>query len=294
MTAAPEVVVDLRGEGIGAASDRIVQVATALGYSVVAVGPGSFRIARSRRPTWAIVMAVLFGICAVGLLFLLVKRTEDAVITVFEDRTGTKARVVGAIDPRLSAQLVASGGASPSAAGASAPLSSVVSPPPPVASHVVVPEPVTSLPSAPVPATPDVPQAVTAHSFAPPASTNDDFGATVVRPLRASVAARSAVRLPNGVVVAVAQRVVIGRNPDGSRHPGAELVVLADPSLSKTHVLIEPSPDGVTVTDLHSTNGTSVIRDGVVVACTPDQPRGATVGSVIRLGDADVRVEGLG
>ena len=57
-SSAAEQLIEVDGLGVGAASERVVQVATAHGYTVVASGPNRFRMARTYRPQWALVAAV--------------------------------------------------------------------------------------------------------------------------------------------------------------------------------------------------------------------------------------------
>ena len=67
-----------------------------------------------------------------------------------------------------------------------------------------------------------------------------------------------------GAVIPVSGPLVLGRRPSPVRdHPGAQLVAVlqGDDSVSKTHVLVLPAPDGVYITDLGSTNGTHIESD---------------------------------
>ncbi|MBO3725430.1 FHA domain-containing protein [Actinomyces bowdenii] len=68
----------------------------------------------------------------------------------------------------------------------------------------------------------------------------------------------------DGAVIPVSGPLVLGRRPSPVRdHPGAQLVAVlqGDDSVSKTHVLVLPAPDGVYITDLGSTNGTHIESD---------------------------------
>jgi ABC transport system ATP-binding/permease protein len=68
--------------------------------------------------------------------------------------------------------------------------------------------------------------------------------------------------------------ITVGRAPDND-------VVINHPAVSARHLRLAMMPDGVTVTDLGSTNGTQL--NGHLVQ--PDQPNRARVGDVLRIGD---------
>lgn len=76
----------------------------------------------------------------------------------------------------------------------------------------------------------------------------------------------------------VDRRLVVGRQ-------GAE-VTIADRQLSRRHATVEPSPDGLLVTDLGSTNGTWV-NDARI-----DGPARVRPGDEVRMGDSVMRPEG--
>ncbi|WP_245851263.1 RDD family protein [Brachybacterium vulturis] len=90
----------------------------------------------------------------------------------------------------------------------------------------------------------------------------------------------------------VEKAVVIGRNPAA---PGEEvLFVMKDDtrSVSKTHLRIDGTGDEVTVTDLGSTNGSSILRaDGSRESLVPDSPTVLPTGAQVTLGDRTVTVE---
>ncbi|WP_158863623.1 FHA domain-containing protein [Leifsonia sp. AG29] len=96
--------------------------------------------------------------------------------------------------------------------------------------------------------------------------------------------------LPGGRRLTVGGTVLLGRNP--ALPPGvarAELVAVDDPAstVSKTHAELDLAGDGLTVTDLHSTNG-------VRVAGVPAEPGVATVvpdGAELTLGDFRIVAE---
>lgn len=82
--------------------------------------------------------------------------------------------------------------------------------------------------------------------------------------------------LPDGTTVRFASAVVVGRNPvPPAQAPAAAPVALEDParSVSKTHALVELREGMPWVTDLHSTNGTTLTNDvGEAVMCEPGTP----------------------
>ncbi|MGC3955288.1 MAG: FHA domain-containing protein [Propionicimonas sp.] len=82
--------------------------------------------------------------------------------------------------------------------------------------------------------------------------------------------------LPDGTTVRLAATVVVGRNPVApATTPAAEPVLLDDPqrSVSKTHALLELRDGLPWVTDLHSSNGTTLTNDvGEAVMCEPGIP----------------------
>jgi hypothetical protein len=79
--------------------------------------------------------------------------------------------------------------------------------------------------------------------------------------------------LPDGLVVTFVADVVVGRNPVAPvQAPSAVPVPLEDRSrsVSKTHALIELRDHMVWVTDLHSTNGTTLTNNvGEALLCEP-------------------------
>jgi pSer/pThr/pTyr-binding forkhead associated (FHA) protein len=111
--------------------------------------------------------------------------------------------------------------------------------------------------------------------------------------------ARSALRghrtaslvLPDGRTLDLTRAVVLGRNPDANRGPaGAVAVAHGDPSLSKTHAVVEADGDLVYVTDLHSTNGTVIESAGGRSSCAPAVRIAIPEHAVVRLGDVAIRV----
>lgn len=78
---------------------------------------------------------------------------------------------------------------------------------------------------------------------------------------RTGESATVAVLVDDGTVLAIAGSTVLGRSPVDSRHAVARVTDLSR-TLSRNHVLIEPTDTGVLVTDLGSANGTAVAGPG--------------------------------
>jgi uncharacterized RDD family membrane protein YckC len=144
--------------------------------------------------------------------------------------------------------------------------------PAPVAPAPAVPVPVVPAPVAPAPAAPAAASAPTPPPAAP---------APAARP------ARFALHLDTGETLVIEAPVLLGRNPDAAPHPGAHAVPLHDDtrSLSKTHMLVRPVDGGLEVIDLHSTNGSALIRGGIDLAMPAGTVVATTEGDSIRLGD---------
>lgn len=180
----------------------------------------------------------------------------------------------------------------PSFAAAPPPPSFAVPPPPPAPS-VAVPPPAPSFSSPPPPPP--------ATSFAPPAETtvsqhdedDEDSEATVLTPRNRAAQAPWQLRLPDGTTRTLPVLAVVGRRPVApASHPGAQPLVLPDPErmLSKSHALLESDTEGIWVTDLGSTNGTTHLP-----ASGPERECGAGERVRVAPGDAlliaEVRVE---
>lgn len=97
--------------------------------------------------------------------------------------------------------------------------------------------------------------------------------------------------LPNGSPVdLVADIVLVGRRPAPSTaYPDAQLVVVDDGTVSKTHLRLDRDGEEWSVTDLHSTNGTLLIAsDGAEREIVPGSPHRAP--ERLLLGDAELRL----
>ena len=313
-----ERLVTVRGRGVGETANAVVKTAQECGYSVAASGPGQFRMIREKRPTWAVVAAILtFPFFGLGLLFLLVKKTDSGSVAVFEGRDGTKVRFVGGIDQEVIDSVSAAPPKTTSSQSSPAPNATkqgeskdakIQSTPRPHNSAMadvaesVNQEPPTRYPSA-APASPagnggGTPALIDSSPIAKDGaarleSIDPSVEMTVARPMRQAVAAQAlAVAFPDGRSVELSNGLVIGRSPllpEGMESLSA--MSYPDTSLSKTHLMIESSGTGVVVTDLHSTNGTVLVHGGVTQACSAGTAVRAVAGAEIHAGDVRLLVE---
>ena len=102
------------------------------------------------------------------------------------------------------------------------------------------------------------------------------------------------VRLTDGREVALADSLVLGRNPTAPQGSAAAPVPLDDPhrSVSKTHALLELRAGLPWVTDLHSTNGTTLTNNvGEALDCEPGTAIPVGDGWVIGLGEYNLGIE---
>ena len=285
MSEQAEQLLDLPRHTAGTAAEVLVRAANECGYTVGATGPGAYRLARARRK-------MVFG-----------KQTESVIATVFEDRTGTKVRLVGSVDDAVIAQLT-DGTPSRSTAPPATPTTSrppsesslpvvgtpLPAPPPnrtPVSPPTAAPPLADTAPPTGRPVSPAVPPAPGLITGLPGGSADlpDDIDRTIARPARSGA---PQLLLPDGRTIALATPVVIGRDPDASRGPdGATGVAVDDRSVSKTHLAVALVAGRVEVTDLHSTNGTSVsgAAGGGDAPCESGVPTAVAAGSVIVAGD---------
>jgi len=99
------------------------------------------------------------------------------------------------------------------------------------------------------------------------------------------------IRLSSGQIVALDRTVVIGRRPRATRSSGAtlpHLVAVDSPQqdISRSHLEIRPETDAVVVLDLHTTNGSTLLRPGTdPVRLHPGEQTIVVSGDVIDLGD---------
>lgn len=104
------------------------------------------------------------------------------------------------------------------------------------------------------------------------------------------------VTFDTGVNYPFGGSIVLGRNPVAPAScPTASPVPVDDPdrTVSKTHVVLTATREGVLVEDLHSTGGTVVVRaDGQETPVTPGSPIVAAPGDTVRYGQRSVVING--
>lgn len=159
---------------------------------------------------------------------------------------------------------------------------------------------VTSVPGFSRPGVPaeELPHLAPSVSVSPPVASESpvvpeavDAGDDLEMTRRASLHAPLAWQLvlPNSAPVTLDAPCVTGRNPVAPPlMPGAVLLCLADDtqSVSKTHAALEVRNRLVWVTDLHSTNGTTLVNPaGERSECPPGQPVPAGDGWQVLFGD---------
>lgn len=171
--------------------------------------------------------------------------------------------------------------------------------PEPAASHA--PDLFASTPSAgasaPQPAAPVAPEAdVRLPAPAAPASQPlgfDDAEAEDIESTRISVPGHRLVfTWDDGQRATVSGRTVFGRNPED--RDGATNIAVRDEtrSLSKTHFEAGATASGGWVMDRQSTNGTTIVREGVRIACPPGQRVPVRLGDALEIGDRIVTIGG--
>jgi hypothetical protein len=100
------------------------------------------------------------------------------------------------------------------------------------------------------------------------------------------------LRSPDGSSVAIDRPILVGRAPvlrdDLPEVPELMRVPSPGQDISRTHLLVCPDEWEIRLTDLHSTNGTTIVRPGPGVdrlQLQPGEPHAVTVGTVVELGD---------
>ena len=281
------------GMSAGEAEGRVVAaLGTRPALTSVVTAPGRIQVSRTSRPRWAIVATVLTApLLGLGLLFLLVKRTDSGAIVIVDGPTGCvialptvldaadvtaiETAITGPSTPHETGAAVAA--AAPMSSGGATPLPSS----PPTGAAVPLPPPPGMPPAtpAPMPAT-----------FAVADPVLDDMdGRTIARAQRPPSVPPAGVvlRFDTGetIPLPIGERISIGRDPSGPRPcavPGESR------SVSKTHLALEFDGNEVVVEDLHSTNGSSyrsVDGEGTLAAGTPTRIR---PDATLTLGDLSV------
>ncbi|WP_344197569.1 FHA domain-containing protein [Rarobacter faecitabidus] len=100
---------------------------------------------------------------------------------------------------------------------------------------------------------------------------------------------------PDGRRTVVHGRTVIGRTTPVQPDVGTSHIQVIDPTrtISKMHLVLDPLPThgGTWVTDLASTNGTSIIdSNGQIIALTPMSGHWVDATSTLLVGDVDIRL----
>ncbi|MFB8189358.1 FHA domain-containing protein [Microbacterium sp. NPDC055988] len=99
------------------------------------------------------------------------------------------------------------------------------------------------------------------------------------------------IRVSSGQVVALDRTVIIGRRPRSTRASGANLphlIAVDSPQqdISRSHLEIRPEGDTVVVIDLHTTNGSTLLRPGAdPMRLHPGEQTLVLSGDVVDLGD---------
>lgn len=108
------------------------------------------------------------------------------------------------------------------------------------------------------------------------------------------------LRSPDGTSIAIDRPVLVGRAPvlrdDLPEAPTLLRVPSPGQDISRTHLLVSPDDWEIRLTDLHSTNGTTIIRPGAGtdrLKLRPGDPLAVSVGTLVELGDGvSVLVDG--
>lgn len=100
------------------------------------------------------------------------------------------------------------------------------------------------------------------------------------------------LRSPDGTSVRIDRPILLGRAPvlrdDLAEVPELMRVPSPGQDISRTHLLISPDDWEIRLTDLHSTNGTIIVRPGPGVErlqLQPGEPYAVVAGTVVELGD---------
>lgn len=215
-------------------------------------------VSRTFRPTWALVLAiVLFPLGGVGLLFLLVKKTDGGEVVAVDGPTGTVVSVPPVVSEAafdLLGQAVHHGPAP-------------TLDPAPVVGPVVAP----GAPSPPV------------HPGL--RAGGDELVDDMTVRVSSATTARSLLVFEAGTIAMdPGDRVVLGRDPVATADSRRERVPGESPTVSKSHALVAFDGSRVTVRDLHSTNGTRLHDDGKVRVVGADEDVIVPAGARVELG----------
>jgi hypothetical protein len=100
------------------------------------------------------------------------------------------------------------------------------------------------------------------------------------------------LRSPDGASTPIDRPILVGRAPvqrdDLTEVPELMRVPSPGQDISRTHLMVSPDEWEILLTDLHSTNGTVIVRPGPGVdrlRLQPGEPMAVAVGTVVELGD---------
>lgn len=98
------------------------------------------------------------------------------------------------------------------------------------------------------------------------------------------------LQLPGGETAIVRNHAVVGRAPQLSEeHPDADLIVIDEASVSKSHALLRLTDGALYVLDLESANGTVVITDTLERSCIAGEWMLVPDGAILGLGTVDLQ-----
>lgn len=131
-------------------------------------------------------------------------------------------------------------------------------------------------------------------------SSGPDAPTAVLPVVEPAAAGTGRVRVSSGQVVELDRTVIIGRRPRATRASGTSLphlIAVESPQqdISRSHLEIRPEGDSVVVIDLHTTNGSTLLRPGAdPMRLHPGEHTLVLDGDVVDLGDGiTVSFEGL-
>lgn len=293
-----ETNIDLYGQTISAAAARLTELAKQMDYQAVATGPRTFHLVRRRRQRMRV-------------------RTQSMTLTFVEDRAGPRLRVVGDVDIVLLEHLTGRSGDSLIRDATDIPIAHEPEFTPVFQAPVVQYELPRNGMRAVRPATPAVgmisavpgaptervsvdggPDLIVVNNSNETGVAGDRLSAATVKRDRVdpSAAATATITTADGTTRLFVRPMVIGRNPNPAvGPPGADVVAIADPSLSKSHCVMAMIDGELVVTDMHSLNGTSVEAHGQVQQLVPGQAsRPVGLPAVVQAGEARLEVAMVG
>ena len=251
------------------------------GYLSAGTGVDRLTFTRTLRPTWASVAGSVTAVTGVGLFFLLVKESETFDVHLSEGNSGLMVRISGRIHPELVERLGRALSAS-NAIGAVALRAPMARDNAPISpSAVGVPLLLDPIEQVQAPAELEFDDERTVR------------GGAFRRAMTTSARERFVLAFADGGSIPVPTFGLVGRDPaPRPDDPSAEVIVLDDSLVSKTHLAVGTDARGCWIMDRGSTNGTVVVLapGEEQVAVAGEQLR-IDVGSRIRLGGQTLTVE---